>query len=73
VSPVAAAALRRDSVVLDAVYDPLETRLLREARARGARTVSGRWMLVEQAVEQIRLWCGRAPAGALLAQAFDAA
>jgi shikimate dehydrogenase len=73
VSPVAAAALRRDSVVLDAVYDPLETRLLREARARGARTVSGRWMLVEQAVEQIRLWCGRAPASALLAQAFDAA
>jgi shikimate dehydrogenase len=72
-SPVAAAAIRPGSVVLDAVYDPEETRLLREARQRGARTVGGKWMLVEQAVEQVRLWTGRAPAPELLAAAFDAA
>ncbi len=70
-SPVPAEALRPDSVVLDAVYDPLETRLLRDARARGARTVSGKWMLVEQALEQLRLWTGRAPDAAVLAEAFD--
>jgi shikimate dehydrogenase len=72
-SPVPAAALRRGVVVLDAVYDPPETRLLRDARARGARCVGGKWMLVEQAVEQIRLWSGKTPPSEVLAQAFDAA
>jgi shikimate dehydrogenase len=72
-SPVASAALRADGVVLDAVYDPPETRLLRDARARGARTVGGKWMLVEQAVEQIRLWSGRAAPADVMAAAFDRA
>lgn len=72
-SPVPARALRPGSVVLDAVYDPEETRLLRDARARGAATVAGKWMLVEQAVEQVRLWTGRAPDPDVLARAFDAA
>ena len=72
-SPVPAAALRAGSVVLDAVYDPPETRLLRDARARGARTVGGKWMLVEQAVEQLRLWTGRTAPSQVLADAFDAA
>jgi shikimate dehydrogenase len=72
-SPVPASALRASSVVLDAVYDPPETRLLREARARGARTVAGKWMLVEQALEQIRLWSGKSAPADVLAQAFDGA
>ncbi len=73
VSPVAADALRAGSVVLDAVYDPLETRLLRDARARGARPVSGKWMLIEQAREQLRLWTDRDVDPAILAAAFDRA
>jgi shikimate dehydrogenase len=73
VSPVPAAALRPDAVVCDAVYDPPETRLLRDARGRGARTVAGKWMLVEQAVEQIRLWSGRRAPSEVLAAAFDGA
>lgn len=72
-SPVPAAALRSGAVVLDAVYDPPETRLLRDARARGARCVGGKWMLVEQAVEQIRLWSGKTVPSEVLASAFDAA
>lgn len=72
-SPVAAAALRSASVVLDAVYDPPDTRLLRDARARGARTVGGKWMLVEQAIEQIRLWTGEAAPAEVMAEAFDRA
>jgi len=55
-SPVDAAALPRDGVVLDAVYAPEDTRLLTDAAARGARTIGGKWMLVYQAVEQLRLW-----------------
>lgn len=66
-SPVDAAALRAEAVVMDAVYDPERTRLLREAEARGARTVSGRWMLIHQAAEQVRLLTGReAPLEALI-------
>jgi len=72
-SPVDPELLRAGAVVLDAVYDPAETRLLREAALRGARPVGGKWMLVEQALAQLRLWVGDAPDAAVLAQAFDAA
>ena len=66
-SPVDPGALRADAVVMDAVYDPERTRLLRDAEACGARTVSGRWMLIHQAAEQVRLLTGRdAPLSALI-------
>src|SRR5215510_8140617 len=70
-SPVPAQALRAGAVVLDAVYDPPETRLLADARARGARTIGGKWMLVEQAVEQIRLWSGKIAPPHVLPDASD--
>jgi shikimate dehydrogenase len=57
-SPVAPESLRAGAVVLDAVYAPERTRLLRDAQARGARAVSGRWMLVHQAVAQLEAWAG---------------
>jgi len=44
--------------VLDMVYQPLETQLLKDARAAGARCVDGLWMLVHQGLEQLRLWTG---------------
>eukprot|EP00180_Rhodochaete_pulchella_P004500 Plantae.Rhodophyta-Rhodochaete_pulchella.ctg8588.p1 GENE.Plantae.Rhodophyta-Rhodochaete_pulchella.ctg8588~~Plantae.Rhodophyta-Rhodochaete_pulchella.ctg8588.p1 ORF type:complete len:313 (+),score=44.23 Plantae.Rhodophyta-Rhodochaete_pulchella.ctg8588:102-941(+) len=46
-------------VVFDAVYNPLETRLLREARSAGCATVTGLEMFVRQAVQQFELWTGR--------------
>lgn len=57
-SPVPARAIDPKAVVLDAVYAPERTRLLRDAEVRGARTVSGRWMLVHQAVAQLEAWAG---------------
>ncbi|SFS00718.1 shikimate dehydrogenase [Halomicrobium zhouii] len=61
-SPVAADALHGDLAVLDAVYSPIETRLLREAAAAGATTVDGAWMLLFQGVEAFERWTGeRAP------------
>ena len=48
-------------VVLDAVYHPLDTPLLRAAREIGARAVDGLDMLVAQAVLQQALWLGRRP------------
>ena len=66
VSPVPADALHGDLVVMDAVYRPLETRLLREAKAAGATTVDGAWMLLYQGVEALERWTGEeAPVGAM--------
>jgi shikimate dehydrogenase len=72
-SPVAAEHIRPGAIVLDAVYAPEQTRLLRDARARGAHTVSGRWMLVHQAVAQLEAWAGAidaAVATRAMAEAF---
>lgn len=72
-SPVPAAALAANAVVMDAVYDPQKTRLLLDAEERGARTIPGKWMLVYQAAEQLTLWAGRAAPIDVMAAAFDAA
>jgi 3-dehydroquinate dehydratase/shikimate dehydrogenase len=58
-SPVDARALRPGMVVFDAVYNPRETRLLREARAAGCRATSGVEQFIGQAAEQFELWTGR--------------
>ncbi|MCX5649018.1 MAG: shikimate dehydrogenase [Planctomycetota bacterium] len=58
-SPVPAEMLRKDMVVYDAVYNPAETKLLRDARAAGCRTVAGIDHFVRQAVEQFELWTGQ--------------
>jgi shikimate dehydrogenase len=68
-TPAPAEALRAGTTVFDTVYRPLETRLLREARARGCRVQDGLDMLVHQAVEQIRLWSGKSADSALLRRA----
>jgi len=70
-SPVAADALRAESLVLDAVYEPERTRLLRDAEARGAVPISGRWMLIHQAAEQLRLWTGKDAPIDVMYEAFE--
>jgi len=55
-SPVGAARLQSSLVVLDAVYHPLETTLLRDAKRAGAKTVDGLWMLVHQGALQQLAW-----------------
>jgi len=72
-TPVPKAALHADLAVLDAVYAPLDTRLLTEARAVGATTVDGAWMLLFQGVEAFEIWTGRdAPVEAMNAALRDA-
>lgn len=58
-SPYPAAALRRGTLVFDTVYNPAETRLLRDAAAAGAVTISGVEMFLAQAAGQYELWHGR--------------
>jgi 3-dehydroquinate dehydratase/shikimate dehydrogenase len=50
--------------VYDVVYNPTQTRLMREAAEMGCQTIGGLDMLVAQAQEQFHWWTGlRAPAG----------
>lgn len=58
-SPISAEALHGAQLVFDLVYNPLETRLLKDARNAGCRTLGGMAMLIEQAAEQFRLWTKR--------------
>ena len=51
--------LREGMVVSDAVYNPRETVLLKEAAKRGCVTVDGKAMLLWQGVEAFRLFTGR--------------
>ncbi|AEC51236.1 shikimate 5-dehydrogenase [Pyrococcus sp. NA2] len=50
--------LRPSLVVMDIVYKPLLTRLLRDARSMGCVTVDGLWMLVYQGAESFKIWTG---------------
>ena len=54
-------SLRPDLVVADVVFNPPQTRLLQESAARGAVTVDGLGMLVEQGVLSVRYWTGIEP------------
>jgi shikimate dehydrogenase len=60
-TPVPTEMLRPDLWVAEIVYFPLETELLRGARTRGCRTMSGGGMAVFQAVEAFRLFTGCEP------------
>lgn len=54
-------------VVFDMVYDPIETRLLQVARAKGIAVIPGVEMFVHQAARQFEIWTGKpAPAGDML-------
>jgi shikimate dehydrogenase len=64
-SPLEAAELN-SSLVLDLIYRPLKTKLLRLAAARGIRAVSGVEMFLAQGIAQWELWMGsRAPERAM--------
>ena len=58
--------------VADIVYFPLETELLREARARGCATLSGAGMAVFQAVRAFELFTGRMPDPNRMMATFEA-
>jgi 3-dehydroquinate dehydratase/shikimate dehydrogenase len=59
ISPVPPEALRPGMWVFDIVYNPLQTRLLREAEKRGCHTLNGLRMFLYQAAQQFELWTGR--------------
>ncbi len=59
---VSASMMHRGLAVYDIVYEPLRTKLLREARRAGGRTIDGLGMLVHQGALAFEIWTGkRAP------------
>jgi shikimate dehydrogenase len=67
--PINPGLLERFSLVMDIVYRPLQTRLLKEAADRGAATIDGLKMLLHQATAQFELWTGQAAPLEIMAQA----
>lgn len=72
-SPVAADAIKRGIVVLDAVFVPTMTTLLKSAQARGCTVVPGYRMLIHQALFQFELFTGQKPPFAVMEKALLAA
>lgn len=69
--PLPEALLRPELWVAEIVYFPLETELLRVARARGCRTVDGGHMVVFQAAAAIEIFTGLAADGERMRRHFD--
>jgi shikimate dehydrogenase len=47
--------------VMDCIYNPLKTQLLKEAEEAGCFVINGLGMFVHQGAEQIRIWTGKEP------------
>jgi shikimate dehydrogenase len=67
--PIDPDRLGRFEVVMDIVYQPLQTRLLREAEAHGCAIIDGLQMLIHQGAAQFELWTGREAPVEVMAQA----
>jgi len=71
--PVDVNRLGSGQIVVDLVYDPIETALLAAARQRGAVPVNGLGMLVHQAAHAFRAWTGEDPPIEVMSAAVVAA
>jgi shikimate 5-dehydrogenase len=58
-SPFLARDFKKGMVVFDSVYNPMETRLLREAKAAGCTVIHGSELFINQAARQFELWTGQ--------------
>jgi shikimate dehydrogenase len=72
-TPATAEQLSGVRLAYDLVYNPIETRFLRAARAAGCETLSGLEMLIAQAVDQFKLWTGQSPNAEIMRAAAHAA
>ncbi|OGP56522.1 MAG: shikimate dehydrogenase [Deltaproteobacteria bacterium RBG_13_52_11b] len=59
VSPVPKSILQKGVTVMDIVYHPLQTVLLREAEEQGCQTINGLEMLAHQGAAQLEIWTGK--------------
>jgi shikimate dehydrogenase len=71
--PLDLATLRPGMVVADVVFNPVRTRLLADAAARGCRPLDGLGMLVNQGILGVQYWTGIAPDAAVMRAALESA
>ena len=72
-TPVPAGLLKPGLIVFDIVYNPVQTRLLKEAEAAGAKTINGLDMLVWQGAMAFEKWTGqKAPLDLMKREAIKA-
>ncbi|MFH1722609.1 MAG: shikimate dehydrogenase [Candidatus Altiarchaeota archaeon] len=57
-TPIDPKLLHEDLTVMDIIYNPLETSLLRQAKAAGCATVDGLGMFVHQGAASLKIWLG---------------
>lgn len=57
-TPVVASQIENLKLVYDLVYNPFETRLIKEARKANVPTLGGLAMLVAQGMKQFKIWTG---------------
>ena len=67
------ASLQPHMIVADVVFSPPQTRLLRDAAARGCRTIDGLGMLVNQGIIGVQYWTGVTPDAAVMRHALEVA
>jgi shikimate dehydrogenase len=60
-SPIPAEYLHKNLLVYELVYNPIETKLLRDAKQKGGRVLSGVKMLVYQGALAYEMWTGHKP------------
>ena len=53
--------LKKDAAVFDLIYNPLETKLIKESKKRGIKNRNGLDMLIYQAQKSFYYWLNKTP------------
>lgn len=72
-SPLEAAITEKilpDAIAYDLIYTPRPTKFLQQARARGANTIDGLEMLVQQGAAALEIWLGQPAPVEIMRQSF---
>lgn len=64
-------SLSPQTIVYDLVYNPRETKLVKDARAQGLKATTGFGMLIEQAMLAFEIWTGHKPPREILLDAVN--
>ena len=60
-TPVKKEYLNKNMIIMDIVYNPIETKLIKDAKITGCKTIDGLSMFVNQGAKQFELWTGIKP------------
>jgi shikimate dehydrogenase len=69
--PLLLDSLRSGVIVADVIFNPPQTRLIRDAAARGCTTLDGLGMLVNQGVIAFKIWTGVDPDAEVMREAIE--